>query len=385
MKKLFLTLILSPFLLQLNAQDTFKVTPTGRLLLDGAIFDSDNKDFANGLAIPDVRLGVKASYGDYQAKIDVGFAYGKVSPKDMYIERLFAKKTTLRGGYFVQPFGLHTSTSSSTKETMEEQASNQAFYNSRTIGAVAIHNDKQYYATLGAFVESEAIKKTSNEMGKQAFGLMSRLLYRPFREEGKILHVGLSGGFEKPRYNANPNLNHSSFTLSASYPTKIAKLTAIEAVVTDAKHLFKLSPEFVMAYKGVALETQYYYTNIKRENDSLAQIGQSIKNYSASGVYVTLRGLLGGRNYKYSDFSGGFSTPDGGSMECVISYDYADLSNKKTDIRGGRLNDIAFVFNYYINKYITWRARYSYTHVSNRTGFKKENLNTYETRIQIIF
>lgn len=385
MKKLLLTLTCSLSLLQLNAEDTFKVTPTGRILLDAAAFDSDNKDFVDGLAMPDVRLGAKASYGDYRGKIDIGFAYGKVSPKDIYIERLFSKETTLRGGYFVQPFGLHTSTSSSTKETMEEQASNEAFYNSRTLGLLLVQNDNQYYATLGAFVENEAIKKASNEMGQQAVGLMSRLLYRPFREEGKILHVGLSGGFEKPRYNSNETLSHSSFNISASYPTKVAKITAIQAEVTDAKYLLKFSPEFVIAHQNIGLEAQYYYINIKRKNDLLSQMGNPLKNYSASGMYVTLRGLLGGRNYRYSDFDGGFAIPSAGSMEWVACYNYTDLSDKKTDIRGGRLNDASLVFNYYINKYITWRVRYSYTHVSNRAGFENVNLNTLETRIQIIF
>lgn len=382
MKKLLLTLTLSSLFVQLSAQETLKVTPIGRVLLDAAIFDSDNKELVDGLAMPDVRLGAKASYGDYRAKADIGFAYGKVSLKDIYIERLFSKETTLRGGYFVQPFGLHTATSSSTKETMEEQESNEVFYNPRTLGAVLIQSDKQYYATFGAFVENEAIKRTSNEMGKQAVGLMSRLLYRPFTEEGKILHVGLSGGFEKPRYNSDSTLNHSSFTISAAYPTKVAKVTAIEAVVNDAKYLLKYSPEFIIAHNGFGLEAQYYYMYIKRENKTLAQ---SIKNYTASGMYVTLRALMGKNKYTYSNFDGGFATPSPGAMEWVACYNYTDLSDNKADIRGGHLNDVSLVFNYYINKYMVWRARYSYTYVTNRAGFENQKLNLLETRIQIIF
>ena len=39
------------------------------------------------------------------------------------------------------------------------------------------------------------MKQSSDVTGDQGVGMMSRLLYRPQREEGKIFHVGLSGAF----------------------------------------------------------------------------------------------------------------------------------------------------------------------------------------------
>ncbi|MDE7096542.1 MAG: ATPase, partial [Muribaculaceae bacterium] len=68
--------------------------PTGRVLMDGAFYMGGNKGvsegndtrFVDGVAIPDVRLGAKFSYGKWKAKIDVGFSYGKVGLKDTYFE-----------------------------------------------------------------------------------------------------------------------------------------------------------------------------------------------------------------------------------------------------------------------------------------------------------
>lgn len=357
-------------------KDKLTVAPTGRILMDAGLFDSDNKSFANGVAVPDLRVGVKASYGKYKAKLDIGYSYGKVSLKDVFVERQFSSSSLLRVGHFVHQFGLQSSTSSSMKITMEEPASNEAFFNSRLIGAMYVHDKDNFFATGSAFVENEAMKKSSDQMGKQGYGFMSRLVYRPLRKPGAIFHVGLSGAFEKARYNSDEELNHKSFILSSRFPSRIAKVTAVEAVITDARHLFKFTPEILANYGPVALESQYYYVNVNRKETP---------NYKASGAYATLRGLILGGDYRYSNSDSGISTPMPGSLEAVASYNYTDMSDGKAQIYGGRLNDVALGFNYYINKYMIWRFRYSYTHVSHRAEIENQSVHAFQTRFQVIF
>lgn len=362
---------------QVKAQDELKVAPSGRILMDGGLFDSKNKSFVDGVAIPDLRIGAKASYGLYKAKLDVGYSYGKVSLKDIFVERKMSSSSLLRVGYFVHQFGLQSSTSSSMKITMEEPASNEAFFNSRLIGAMYIHDKNDFFAAASVHVESEAMKQSSDKLGKQGYGAMTRLVYRPFRNDGAIFHIGLSGAYESPRYNADKELNHSSFVLNANFPSRIAKIKALEASITDAKNLFKFSPELVAAHGPVALESQYYYLTVDRENGA--------HDYKASGAYGIVRGLIRGGNYKYSNSDSGIATPAPRSLECVASYNYTDMSDPKAEIRGGRLNDVALGFNYYINKYMIWRFRYSYTHVTNRENVENQTLNSFQTRFQVIF
>lgn len=381
MKKLTIllsaTAILFALPMQIKAQDKLSVTPTGRILLDAGIYDSKNDEFVNGVAIPDLRVGAKASYGKYKAKLDIGYAYGKVSLKDVFVERQFSSSSLLRVGHFVHQFGLQSSTSSSMKITMEEPASNEAFFNSRLIGAMFVYDKNDFFGTGSIFVENEAMKRTSNEMQKQGYGAMSRLVYRPFRKDGAIFHVGISGAFETPRYNSNEELNHKSFVLSSNFPTRIAKVNAVEATITDAKQLYKFTPELLAGYGPVALESQYYYLTVNRSKD--------LSNYKASGAYAIVRGLLMGGNYKYSNSDSGIATPGPGSLEAVLAYNYTDMSDTKANIMGGRLNDVAVSFNYYINKYMIWRLRYSYTHVEARAGVDNQSLHGFQTRFQIIF
>lgn len=118
---------------------------------------------------------------------------------------------------------------------------------------------------------------------------------------------------------------------------------------------------------------------------SSSEPGKDFKNYKASGMYGILRGLLIGGNYRYSHTDCGIATPDSGSLECVFGYNYTDMSDTRSHIYGGRLNDVSFTVNYYINKYMIWRFRYSYTKITDRVGFENQSLSAFQTRFQVIF
>lgn len=135
----------------------------------------------------------------------------------------------------------------------------------------------------------------------------------------------------------------------------------------------------MFAYNRVALEGQYYYMNIARRN------GQ--ENYRAQGVYGLLRGILIGGDYGYSHGDAGLATPAPKSLEMIVGYNYTDASCHKAGIYGGRSNDYSVTFNYYINKYMLARLRYSYTDVrdSEVLGFHKCHVNAIQARLQILF
>ena len=102
-----------------HAQEEPKVSikPTGRILLDAAYVKPQHEEdkLKSGVGIPDFRVGVSFSYGKWKAKVDVGYAYGKIGMKDVIVEYGFNKKNFLRGGYFIHQYGFQSSTSSSFK------------------------------------------------------------------------------------------------------------------------------------------------------------------------------------------------------------------------------------------------------------------------------
>ena len=361
------------------AEEKIEIKPSGRILMDAGVFGADQQkdQFISGVAIPDVRMGLGAKYGNWKAKIDIGYAFNKLSPKDILIEYLFSKHTLLRGGYFVHQFGMQSATSSSFKISMEEPQSNNAFFNGRLIGLMLLHQKDVFMGTLSIFAENEAMKQSSTVTGDQGIGMMSRLLYRPMREGSNLFHVGVSGAWETPRYNKTAALNHSSYVLETPFPTRIAKVTAQQATINNATFLYKFSPELLFAHNRFGLEAQYYYLHVNRNNGA--------KDFDASGAYAIFRTIVKGAPYAYSDPDGGIATPKPGAMELVAGYNYTDLSNAQAGILGGRLNDYSLTFNYYINKYMIWRVRTSYTGVTYRAGTPDTNLSLIETRLQIKF
>ena len=299
-----------------KVEEKIEIKPAGRILIDGGVFGANHyhDQFVSGVAMPDFRAGLGARYGQWKAKIDIGYAYNALSVKDVLIEYGFNKHTLLRGGYFVHQFGMQSATSSSFKISMEEPQSNEAFFNGRLVGLMLMHQKDKFFGTLSLFAENEAMKKSPTVTGSQGMGMMSRLLYRPRREEGNIFHVGISGAFETPRYGEIKDntgkvtgITHSSYVLKTPFPTRIAKVTAQQANIDNATFLYKFSPELLFAKGNWGLEAQYYYVNVNRKS--------GFEAFDASGAYAMVRTIIKGSPYTYSDADGGIATPKAGAME----------------------------------------------------------------------
>jgi phosphate-selective porin OprO/OprP len=260
---------------------------------------------------------------------------------------------------------------------MEEPQSNAVFNNDRTLGVMYEYNGKKFLGTASIIVETEAMKRPTDEIGNEGIGAQTRLLYRPFTERGKMFQIGVSGGIDGARYSSTEGQNHKQFTMSSNWPTRVAKVKSQQVVVTDAKTMYNFSPEIMYSYGRFAVIGQYFLNTITRDNGK--------NNFTGSGAYVTLRGLIKGRNYAPNMVDGGIATPDPGNMDICLQYNYTSLSDAKADIRGGYLSDWAICYNYYINKYMIWRVRASYTKVTNRSGFDNNEVSILETRFQVKF
>ena len=370
---------------QIADKPKFSISPTGRILVDGAGYMGGNNGaeaagdtkFVSGVAIPDLRIGVKASYGKWQAKVDVGFGYGKVGLKDTYIEYDFNSENLIRGGYFVPQFGLNSETSSSMKPSYEEPTSNEFFYaNPRLLALMYEYSGDKYFAATTLFAEAAAMTNNATAMGKQAWGAQTRLVWRPSHtDDGTIAQLGISLNYSSPTAD-----DHSGFEFTSNFPSRVSKVSLLNAQVDHARGLFKFTPELLLAKGRFALEAQYYYMNVARKD--------GFSSYCAQGAYGMLRGLLAGSNYTYTMGDAGVATPAPHSFEMVLMYNYTNASDASAGIYGGITNDASCTFNYYINKYMIARLRYSYTTVRDRyvdNMLDRRHVNIIEARVQIKF
>lgn len=361
-----------------NAQENkLVVKPSGRILMDAAFLSSSNKavdeQCVDGVNVPDIRIGMKVSYGKWEGKADIGYARGSVSPKDIFIQYNFNKENFLRGGYFVHQFGYQSSTSSSFKVSMEEPETHSAFgVGGRLVGLMYEHSDNKFMGTGSVYTDAQSFKKQTNQTGYQGTGLLTRLVYHPLIEKGNLFHVGIGLNYELAAE------NRSNMEFKAPYPVRVAGINAIGAKITDAKNDFKFSGELMAAKGHVGIEGQYIFMNVDRKGDA--------KSYNAWGAYGNLRFLLN-NEYEYVKNDAGIATPAPKSWELVAAYNYTDMNDAKAGFHGGKLSDWALTMNYYINKYMIWRVSGHIVRAgeSDYSGFNKNTFRVIETRLQFKF
>lgn len=361
-----------------NAQENkLVVKPSGRILMDAAFLNSSNKTVdeqcVDGVNVPDIRIGMKVSYGKWEGKADIGYARGSVSPKDIFIQYNFNKQNFLRGGYFVHQFGYQSATSSSFKVSMEEPETHSAFgVGGRLVGLMYEHSDDKFMGTGSVYTDAQSFKKQTNHTGYQGSGLLTRLVYHPLIEKGNLFHVGIGLNYELAAE------NRSNMEFKAPYPVRVAGINAIGAKITDAKNDFKFSGELMAAKGHVGIEGQYIFMNVDRKGDA--------KSYNAWGAYGNLRFLLN-NEYEYVKNDAGIATPAPKSWELVAAYNYTDMNDAKAGFHGGKLSDWALTMNYYINKYMIWRVSGHIVRAgeSDYSGFNKNTFRVIETRIQFKF
>lgn len=361
-----------------NAQENkLVVKPSGRILMDAAFLNSSNKTVdeqcVDGVNIPDIRIGMKVSYGKWEGKADIGYARGSVSPKDIFIQYNFNKENFLRGGYFVHQFGYQSATSSSFKVSMEEPETHSAFgVGGRLVGLMYEHSDNKFMGTGSVYTDAQSFKKQTNHTGYQGSGFLTRLVYHPLIEKGNLFHVGIGLNYELAAE------NRSNMEFKAPYPVRVAGINAIGAKITDAKSDFKFSGELMAAKGHVGIEGQYIFMNVDRKGDA--------KSYNAWGAYGNLRFLLN-NEYEYVKNDAGIATPAPKSWELVAAYNYTDMNDAKAGFHGGKLSDWALTMNYYINKYMIWRVSGHIVRAgeSDYSGFNKNTFRVIETRIQFKF
>lgn len=372
------TLLLVPSLLvSAQTKSEFTIKPSGRFYYEGAGFIKDETKLSSGTTINDVRIGLKANYKKWDAKVDLGFAKGKVSPKDIFLQYNLDNSSYLRAGHFAEPFGIDHMESSANIKFITANASSFSFSPGRSLGVEYIGWKDQWWIAGGLFGDKNAM--SGQKKGSTGFGATSRFVYNPFTAEGKILHFGLAGSIRRADANGiEDNVGSPrEFNLSTAILSNVDKTKALYANITNANIQAKYAFEFLGASGPLLLQSEYFHTNIKRKND--------LTSYIAQGFYAQVGVLAIGGNYRYSKSWARFASPSPGALEFAVRYNYTDLNRKDAGIEGGRINDWSFATNYYINKYVTVKLNYTGMKLGKGSPLDGETLHSIQGRLQVVF
>ena len=360
------------------------IAPTGRIMLDAAAYSPRKDLFTNGVAIPDIRLGIESSYGDWSARIDACLAYGKISMRDIYIEYQPSATHRFTGGYITPEFGLNTPVQSCMKSSMEEMTSD-VFTNAtgRNIALMYTCSTPFVWTAVSGYTDATSLTEPANEQGKTSFGVANRTFLRHTPAEGAVAQAGFSSSWQSAlheRLTAPDGHSYTSpgyFDFAADFPSRVCSVGMLEARVDDARSVMKLSPELLLMKGRLAIESQYYYMRVSRNG--------VLPAYRAKGAYGLLRCLLLGTGYSYDPSEGCIDIPAPRSLELVAGFDITDADCHDAEIMGGLSRDLSLTLNYYLNSFMLARLRYSWTDVRGRTDMPDTHVNIIQARFQINF
>ncbi len=354
----------------------FKIVPTARALFDMAAYTPQGDNFRAGVTVPDVRLGAKATFGEFEARADISYRFGKLYPADIYLQWNINDRSFLKGGYFIQQFGLQSATGASHKISMEEPIAQTAFGENRLLGAMYVYDHSAVHFAGSLFAQPQAVSEHANDLGRTGVGATARFVWHPLTQTGNIFQIGTSVLARTPEFKGDTK--NPTVCFSSPFPTKVSSVTCVSAEVDHLRSVVKLAPELIWGKGRWGAEAQFYYMNASRRDGN--------PSFRATGLYVLGRVLLN-RNaaYSYDGKCAYFATPKPKSWEITAGYSFVDLDDASAAIYGGRANSAMLTMNYYLNKYITWRVNYSYTARQSTPNLPALHVNIFQTRIQFVF
>jgi phosphate-selective porin OprO/OprP len=370
MKKTILTLCLAVLTIGfVNAQTSDKeIKFGGRIMYDMAVWGSEEMDNA-GVEFRRIRIFNSGKlYGNVKYKLNIDFAGGKISFKDIWMELgELPLNGKLRVGYFKEPLRLEALTSSKYIAFME-RALPIAILTERNTGAM-------YNATVGDRLSLQTgIFREGDDFGNDKesnnnVNITSRITYLAMNNGDKLVHLGASSSIRKNNdktygFSSRAENHLGNKLISVSFED-VAEINVLGGEIAYVNNSLSMQAEYLQATVVGVVETELssYYGQI-----SYFLTGESRPYISSSDGF--------GRIKPNNNYGGGGK----GAFELVARISNMDLATANE----GTLDDITLGMNWYLNPYTRVMVNYV---MAEKTDFLGEvtNENAVMTRVQIDF
>ncbi|MRT94691.1 OprO/OprP family phosphate-selective porin [Ancylomarina sp. 16SWW S1-10-2] len=349
----------------------------GRVYMDAAAYFDDETDLGSGSEMRDIRMLMKASlWKKWDAKINVSFAGGAVSLKDVFLLYKINKNSFLRAGYFYEPFGVEQTESSKTIKFMHVSSTIEAFRPGRNLGVSYATWGNKYFWEAGLF-GSDPNNKTE---GDEGYSLTSRFVFAPVQTDGGLFHIGMSGIYrtaDAAGFNEDGSEKMKSIRYRSRAATHIEGRRFIDANVGAVENQMKLGFEMIAARGPVSLQGEYIDASVFRKSGN--------EDYHSKGWYAQLGYLIKGGNYKYKIKSARLAKPGPGSVELLARYNETDLNDPEAAIMGGKQKDLSFGCTWFVNHNILMKFNFTNIDLDEYALNGEENFNMIQTRLQFAF
>jgi phosphate-selective porin OprO/OprP len=358
-----------------DGSDQFQIG--GRIEVNGAFYDADQRELGNGTQLRRARLFMAGKLNDiWGFKSEFDFAGGSVGITDVYIQNtLFPWTVTL--GHFKEYYSLEQQTSEKYITFMERSLPG-AFFPGRNLGLGLTNGGDTWSAAFGVF--GEGFKSNDDTAGKEqdaGYGATGRVTWAPFGQGDHMLHLGASASYRK--------LNDSHTLRYRSRPeSNITNVRLVDTGViddSDSRMLYGLEAAGVVG--PWSAQGEYFLANVDRRDGG---------NVNFQGWYVQTAYVLTGESRNYSASSGKFErfTPsrpvsDGGPGAWQLAARLSEVDLNDGAITGGKERNLTLGVNWFLEP--TLRLSLNYVNVLEVDGGPNagDKPSSYEARAYIEF
>lgn len=309
-----------------------EVSFEGLFQVDGYRFDNDRSDLDGRDDGRDRATGVRRLELSLKGKGPGGLAWtlGRDVHSDTWLDNTLAwsfggdgaPKQTLVVGQYKQPNSLEELSSSRNNDFIAKAAATGVFATGRRLGASWAYDAGGHGATVGWFG-----RNLDDDAGGAGYG--ARAWWAPLRDEGRLLHLGLSHvdrdtRADQLRLRARPNADMAAVRLVDS------------GALADVDRLATTGLEAMWIQGPLKLQGEYYRASADR-------IGAG--GYNVDGGYASLIWAPGSEGWGYR---GGLprTRVDGDRLwQFGLRYDLLDLDDGA--VRGGRMQAWTLGVNWY--------------------------------------
>lgn len=395
----------------------------GRTYMDGVYYMEDATDLSSKTSISDVRLYGKASWKQWDAKINFSFADNKVHAKDIYLRYSLSNNSSIKIGNFFEPFGIQGSISSKDSRFIGNSFSGEAFSIGRSVGIAYTTYSHKYFVSAGIF----GGKIGNTEKGDAGYSTTAKAVYSPIVKEGMTFHIGASASYRLPDANGfDEKYNDDDYNRVVEYKAG-PEHKFLNAEIAHAGNELKLNMELLATYGRFMLQSEYYSNKVYRKSNYDLQFVHSRpdmwgwsstekgfedwygvqRDIEMDGYYVQAGFMLKGGDYGYNAATAYINRPKAGSLELVARFNKTNLNDidgifmqdkfwdadplkaaagqTNFSVGGGESIDWALGLNYYVSNNVMFRLNYTSMDIDNVYYRQDDKVSFVKARVQVNF
>lgn len=293
------------------------------------------------------------------------------------------KPLAITAGHFKIPFSLEQLMADKDLSLMERSLPN-AFLKSRAPGIMLSSGGEHWSAAAMGFGE-QLYSNTTTPQQDEGGGASARVTWAPIASEGRTLHFGLSGQYQKPtqkvgddtvRFSTRPESHMTSLTLIDTR----RGTTDISGNIGNVK---LLGGEVASAFGSVTLSAEYIRAQIARD------VGADL---TFDGWYAQAGWMLTGESRGYEVDKGIFKgiapahpTNAGGSGAWELIARYSEIDLNDATITGGRERNTTLGLGWYANNFVRISGNWVHVYTIDEGTYDGATMNALQMRFQFAY